>query len=140
MSTTTSQVLEFALGQEQYCVSIEHITEIVDVGEVTNIPNAPPYVEGIMDLRGRTTAIVDPKSIFDIEKRGDPQRIVVFDPEVVADGTAAGWLVDEVEQVSNVADGSVDHSPAGQHDGVRGIVRREDDFVIWIDPAVVHAQ
>jgi purine-binding chemotaxis protein CheW len=139
MSTTTSQVLEFALGDEEYCVSIDHVTEIVDVGDVTTIPNAPPYVEGVMDLRGRTTAIVDPKSIFDIEERVDPKRIVVFDPQVVADGTAAGWLVDEVDQVSSVEDGSVDRSPAGGDDGVKGIVRREEDFVIWIDPAAVHA-
>lgn len=138
-TTTTSQVLEFALGDEQYCVSIDHVTEIVDVGEVTAIPNAPAYVEGVMDLRGRTTAIVDPKTIFDIEERSEPKRIVVFDPEVVADGTAAGWLVDEVDQVRGVDEGTLDRSPAGGGHGIRGIVRREDDFVIWIDPARVHS-
>ena len=137
-TTTTSQVLEFGLGDEQYCVSIDHVTEIVDVGSVTAVPNAPPYVEGVMDLRGRTTAIVDPKTIFDIEARVDPKRIVVFDPQVVADGTAAGWLVDEVEQVLTVPPENVDAPPAGD-EGIQGIVRRDEDFLIWIDPAAVHA-
>ena len=137
--STTSQVLQFALGDERYCVSIDHVTEIVDVGDVTAIPNAPSYVEGVMDLRGRTTAIVDPKSIFDVEEVVTPKRIVVFDPNVVADGTAAGWLVDEVDQVVSVADADVGDPPAGEAGGIRGIVRQDDGFVVWIDPAAIHA-
>ena len=72
-ANTTGQVLEFALGDETYCVSIDYVTEIVDVGELTTVPNAPRHVEGVMDLRGRTTSIVDPKTVFDIGGRADAE-------------------------------------------------------------------
>ena len=140
MSGTKGQVLEFELGEETYCVSIDYVTEIVDAGDLTQVPNAPPHVEGVMDLRGRTTSIVDPKAVFGIDGHGTEQRIIVFDPTIVADQAAAGWLVDEVFQVVQVEPDQVDDSPGQEGDGsVRGVVKRDDDFVIWVDPAAVHA-
>ncbi|MEF8826736.1 MAG: chemotaxis protein CheW, partial [Halapricum sp.] len=101
MSNVTNQVLEFQLGEETYCVSIDYVTEIVDVGELTSVPNAPPHVEGVMDLRGRTTSIINPKVVFDIADGSEAARIIVFDPEIADDDQGAvGWLVDEVYQVS----------------------------------------
>ncbi len=140
-TTTTGQVLEFTLGGETYCVSIDCVTEIVDVGELTAVPNSPPHVEGVMDLRGRTTAIIDPKTVFDISEEGDRQRIIVYDPEIIEDQAAAGWLVDEVHQVVSVDEGDVDESPATDDDAITGVVKRDsEDFVIWVDPAFVHAK
>ena len=139
-SGTKGQVLEFQLGGETYCVSIDYVTEIVDVGDLTTVPNAPPHVEGVMDLRGRTTSIVNPKTVFGIDEAGAEQRVVVFDPNIVADQSAAGWLVDEVYQVVQVDPTQVDDSPGRGSDGsIRGVVKRDDDFVIWVDPAAVHA-
>ncbi|WP_276273836.1 chemotaxis protein CheW [Haloarcula litorea] len=138
--STTGQVLEFELGAETYCVSIDYVTEIVDVGDLTQVPNAPPYVEGVMDLRGRTTSIVDPKTIFGIDGDADGKRIIVFDPEIVQTQGAAGWLVDEVFQVVQITPDQVDRSPANDSGSIRGVVKRDDDFVIWVDPAVVHSE
>jgi len=140
MSDSMGQVLEFELGGETYCVSIDYVTEIVDVGELTAVPNSPRHVEGVMDLRGRTTAIVDPKTVFDITGGGDERRIVVFDPEIIADQEAAGWLVDEVRQVRQVDPETVDPSPAGTDaQSIKGVIKRDDEFVIWVDPTAVHA-
>jgi len=138
-SATTGQVLEFQLGDETYCVSIDYVTEIVDVGELTAVPNAPPHVRGVMDLRGRTTSIVDPKVVFGIDGEGAEKRIIVFDPDIVEDQGAAGWLVDEVYQVVQVTPDQVDQSPANDTGSIRGVVKRDESFVIWVDPAVVHA-
>ncbi|MFC7075292.1 chemotaxis protein CheW [Haloarcula halophila] len=138
-SATTGQVLEFKLGDETYCVSIDYVTEIVDIGELTKVPNAPPHVEGVMDLRGRTTSIVNPKAVFGIDEAGEEKRIIVYDPEIVQTQSAAGWLVDEVYQVVQVSPEQVDRSPANDNGSIRGVVKRDDEFVIWVDPAVVHA-
>ena len=62
----TIQMLEFELGGETYCVDIGYVSEIVDRGSVTPVPNAPDFVEGVMDLRGRTTSIVDPKTLLNV--------------------------------------------------------------------------
>jgi len=138
-STTTGQVLEFKLGDETYCVSIGYVTEIVDIGELTQVPNAPAHVRGVMDLRGRTTSIVDPKTVFGMHDDSDGKRIIVFDPEIVQDQSAAGWLVDEVYQVVQVSPDQIDQSPANESGSIRGVIKRGDEFVIWVDPAVVHS-
>jgi len=138
-SATDGQVLEFALGEETYCVSIDYVTEIVDVGNVTTVPNAPPHIRGVMDLRGRTTSIVDPKVVFGIDDEGEERRIIVFDPVVINDQGAAGWVVDEVFQVVQVDSNDVDDSPSRDQEAIRGVVKRDDDFVIWVNPKSVHS-
>ncbi|WP_251343811.1 chemotaxis protein CheW [Haloplanus halophilus] len=137
--TRTVQLLEFELGSETYCVDIAHVAEIVDVSDLTVIPNSASHVEGVMDLRGKTTTIVDPKAVFGIEDDADGKRIVVFDPERTADGKSIGWIVDEVEQVVEVDESDVESSPVDDDEAVRGVIRRDGDFVIWVRPTVVDA-
>ncbi|RCU48561.1 chemotaxis protein CheW [Haloplanus salinus] len=136
----TVQLLEFELGDGTYAVDIAHVAEIVDVNELTVVPNSPPHVEGVMDLRGKTTTIVDPTVVFGIDGEGARKRIVVFDRERTADGKSVGWIVDEVEQVVEVARDDVESSPVDDgDDAVRGVIKREDDFVIWVRPTVLDA-
>jgi purine-binding chemotaxis protein CheW len=92
-----------------------------------------------MDLRGRTTSIVDPKTVFGIDGDSEGRRIIVFDPDIVQDQGAAGWLVDEVYQVVQVTPEQIDQSPANDSGSIRGVVKRDDEFVIWVDPAIVHS-
>jgi purine-binding chemotaxis protein CheW len=140
MSGATNQVLEFELGEETYCVSIDYVTEIVDVGELTAVPNAPRHVEGVMDLRGRTTSIINPKVVFDITSDRAPQRIIVFDPEISEEEGAIGWLVDEVDQVSTLDPENVDQSPGSkQAESIEGIVKRDAGFMIWVNPTAIQA-
>ncbi|WP_066411912.1 chemotaxis protein CheW [Halorubrum aethiopicum] len=132
-----TKVLEFGLGDGTYCLDIGVIDEIVDAGELTRIPNSPDHVEGVMDLRGRTTTIVDPKTLFSIEETGPRERIVVFDDDDrVSEGGTVGWIVDEVFQVRDVAPDDVDEGTTADDEGVHGIVKSDDRFVVWVAPDV----
>ncbi|WP_410764977.1 chemotaxis protein CheW [Haloferax sp. DFSO60] len=131
------QVLEFQLGSETYCVDIEYVSEIVDKGQLTTVPNAPSYVEGVMDLRGRTTSIINPKSLLNIDEAGESKRIVIFDPGKFEDEAATGWLVDEVYQVVRVSMNDVEEPPLEKDDAIEGVIKRDGELVIWISP--VHA-
>ncbi|MFB6078462.1 MAG: chemotaxis protein CheW [Halarchaeum sp.] len=141
MSTATApdsnaepdQVLEFGLGEETYCLDISYVDEIVDAGELTTIPNTPRHVEGVMDLRGRTTTIIDPKSLFDITGEGARERIVVFDTDAVGEQGTVGWIVDDVYQVRTVNPEDVDAATI-EDDSVHGIIKDDDGFVIWVQP------
>ncbi|MFC7028570.1 chemotaxis protein CheW [Halomicroarcula sp. GCM10025710] len=75
--------------------------------DVTRVPNTDAYVEGVVDLRGQITTILDPKSMMDIDDEGDQNLVVVFDPEMFEEQGAVGWIVDEVRQVSPVAESEV---------------------------------
>ncbi|MWV63631.1 chemotaxis protein CheW [Halorubrum sp. JWXQ-INN 858] len=131
-----TKVLEFGLGDGTYCLDIGVIDEIVDAGELTRIPNSPAHVEGVMDLRGRTTTIVDPKTLFGIDEGGSRDRIVVLDADCLDESGTIGWMVDEVFQVRDVAPEDVDEGTTADDDGVNGIVKSDDRFVVWIAPDV----
>ncbi|MBX0324491.1 chemotaxis protein CheW [Halomicroarcula sp. F13] len=129
------RVLEFALGEEYYCLDIEYVEEIVKRDAVTRVPNTPDYVEGVVDLRGQITTILEPKQMMDIPEDGSQDLIVVFDPEVFEEQGAVGWVVDSVRQVVPVAESEVNDPPVDA-EYVRGVVDREDhdQFVIWVEP------
>ncbi|ELY49198.1 chemotaxis protein CheW [Natronolimnohabitans innermongolicus] len=129
-----AHVLEFDLAGNRYCVEIGYIAEIVNAAEITSIPNTPAHVEGVMDLRGETTKIVNLKTMFDLEDRSHGNRIIVFKRKRGAD-ERIGWLADEVQQVHTLDPETVDTGVDST--GIAGIVRREDRFVVWIDPTDV---
>ncbi|MDY6776254.1 MAG: chemotaxis protein CheW [Halobacteria archaeon] len=142
MSTQAqSQVLEFDLGSKKYCVDITEVSEIIDKGSLTPIPNSAPHVEGVMDLRGQTTKIINPKKVLGIEG-GDEKRIIVFDGSGSESGTdetqtdLSGWLVDEVHEVIKVSEDDLDESVGD--DNVKGVIRDDGDFVIWIEPSGIN--
>ena len=129
-----TQVLEFGLGEETYCLDIGYIDEIVDATDLTAIPNSPRHVEGVMDLRGKTTTIIDPKSFLGVAESGARERIIVFDPSEIDDGGTVGWVVDEVFQVRDVTPDQVDATTIDADESVRGIVKDDDRFVVWVEP------
>jgi purine-binding chemotaxis protein CheW len=87
-----------------------------------------------MDLRGRTTSIVNPKSLLNIREDTESKRIVIFDSEEFADDAAIGWVVDEVYQVVRVSMTEVEQPPLDNDESIEGIIKRDDELVIWISP------
>ena len=135
MPTTVGdvQVLEFRLEDRNYCIDIAHVDEIVDKGELTPLPNSPPRVEGVMDLRGTTTTIVNPKTVLDLDETETGDRVVVLESD---DDGNVGWLIDAVNQVVGVDPDAVDESV--ENESVRGIVRQDDGFVVWVKPETIN--
>jgi len=129
------RVLEFRLGDEQYCLDIQHVEEIVKEGTVTRVPNTPDHVRGVVDLRGQITTILDPKVSLDIDETDDEQLIIVFDEETFEDQGHTGWVVDEVRQVMPIKESEVKDSPLDQQ-AVNGVIERDGEFVIWTEPEV----
>ncbi|WP_158056492.1 chemotaxis protein CheW [Halorussus halophilus] len=138
MSQTVSdvQVLEFRLEDRKYCIDIAHVDEIVDKDDLTPLPNSDPRVEGVMDLRGTTTTIINPKYVLDIDQSETGERVVVLETDDEEEG-AVGWLIDSVHQVFSIDGDAVDESV--ESDSVHGIVRREDGFVVWVKPEKINA-
>jgi purine-binding chemotaxis protein CheW len=131
MEGETITVLEFSLGDERYCIDISHVEEIVDADDdITPVPNSDPQVVGVVDLRGETTTIVDPNVSLGLDGDTTGDRIVVL-----ADQDGKGLLIDEVHEVVTVDPTNVDESTASE--STRGVLRHEDRFVVWIEPAAL---
>ena len=129
------RVLEFTVGDQVYCIDIERVEEIVKREEVTRVPNTDDYVEGVVDLRGQITTILDTKQLLDVETAGRESLLVIFAPDAFEEHGTVGWVVDEVRQVVPVVDSHV-RRPPSEDDHVRGIVDREDEdeLIVWIRP------
>lgn len=134
---TGVEVLEFTLGSETYCVDIRYVEEIVDKGELTEVPNSAPYVEGVMDLRGRTTTIIDPKAVLEIDESGTRDRIIIFDPDEVGSEGAIGWIVDDADRVGQVADDDAEETSVSDDEAINGVIKQGDDFVVFVDPTAI---
>ncbi|UWG47644.1 Chemotaxis signal transduction protein [Halanaeroarchaeum sp. HSR-CO] len=128
------EVLEFDLEGKRYCVTLDTVDEIVtNDGAITEIPNTSPEVVGVMDLRGETTTIVDPRVSLGRKTGSRPKYVVVFESE----DRPVGWLIQDVYQVTTV-DG--DHLDETVGEGaVNGVFKRDDEFSIWVDPDAINA-
>jgi purine-binding chemotaxis protein CheW len=100
------QLVVFALASEAYGVDINTVREIIRMQEITFVPNAPDFVEGVINLRGRVIPIVDLRKRFGLtvtEQTAD-SRIVVVD---IA-GENIGVIVDAVMEVMRVAGDAIE--------------------------------
>lgn len=128
------QVLEFTLGEERYCVAIDAVDEIVRSSAITELPDSPSHVVGMMDLRGETTLVVDPKRIFNTGTGDGADQVVIFDG---GESTQVGWLVDRVHKVDDLVDPELDPVEDNRH--INGVVSEDDQFTLWVDPDEVNA-
>jgi purine-binding chemotaxis protein CheW len=104
------QVVIFHLDKEEFGVPIESVQEIVRVPEVlTKVPNAPPFVEGVINLRGAVLPVVDLRRRLDLPaiERSDRQRVMVF----LIDGLRTGFIVDSVAEVLKIPKAAIEPAP-----------------------------
>jgi len=139
-------VVEFLLGKEHYAVNLTDIREVVEYTAITPLPNAPAAVQGIIDLRGEITTILDLRQRLNIAVQADAKketsRIIVLDEKITRVKT--GVLVDDVLSISMFEKSDVDTSMDGGNWGesaILGTIRRKTkeqdqektDLIIWID-------
>ena len=91
------QVVLFRLGKQEFGAPISEVKEIIMMPDVTPMPNAPGFIEGIINLRGQIIAIIDLRKRFDLPRteRVEQARIVV----VQAAGETVGIIVDTAPEV-----------------------------------------
>lgn len=103
------QIVTFSLGKEHYCVVIDKVKEIIRVPEITEIPRAPVFIEGLINLRGNVVSVIDLRKFFKIEpsiknNEEDLTRIIIAD----LDNLALGLIVDSVWEVVRVRSDQID--------------------------------
>lgn len=131
----TQQLVVMRLASEDYGVEITHVREIIRIQNITEVPQAPAYVEGIINLRGAVIPVVDLRKRFGLEiaEESAETRIVVVD---VREHTV-GLIVDGVTEVITVPASSVEPvgnlAAASITSDLRGIVNLPEKLIILID-------
>lgn len=138
MSITENEILQlvsFKLGKEEFGVDILKVQEINRMMKITEMPNAPEFVEGIVNLRGRIIPIVDLKKRLDLppKEHDNSTRIIVVDLA----GKTVGFIVDEVSEVLRI-ESSITEPPPEMAAGINSeyitsVAKLEDRLLILLD-------
>jgi purine-binding chemotaxis protein CheW len=104
------QVVVFRLDKEEFGAPIESVQEIVRVpDELTHVPRAPAFVEGVINLRGAVLPVIDLRRRLGLPtvERSDRQRIMVF----LIEGMRTGFIVDSVAEVLKISKSAIQTAP-----------------------------
>lgn len=107
---SSQQIVTFRLGSEEYGVDIMKVQEIILPGQITQVPEVPEFIEGVINLRGNVIPIIDLRKRFGqpIVAAGEETRIIVVN---VRERTM-GVIVDAVSEVLRIAQDEIDPPPA----------------------------
>ena len=140
------QIVEFVLEEEHFAIDLFDVKEVVEYTTITKLPNTPPYIKGMIDLRGEITTIVDLKQRLNIHEGAEiveeNKRIIVLDEKITK--SKVGIMVDDVSSVSTFDLSQVDDtSGTGDQDAnaIIGIIKKKvrvkdkdvNELIIWID-------
>ncbi len=129
------QLVSFRIGNEEFGVDILKVQEINRMLDVTSVPNAPEYVDGVINLRGKVIPILNLRRRFGMERRerDKDSRIVV----VEIAGKTIGFVVDAVNEVLRIPKSVTEPPPpivAGiQSDYVTAVGKLEGRLLILLD-------
>ena len=129
------QLVSFNIGDEEFGVDILKVQEINRMLEVTRVPNAPEFVDGVINLRGKVIPIIDLRRRFQMERKEHDKhtRIVV----VELNGKVVGFVVDAVSEVLRIPKSITEPPPpiaAGiGTEYITAVAKLEDRLLILLD-------
>ena len=129
------QLVVFKLGNEEYCVDIQQVREIIKVVDVTRVPKAPDFIEGVINLRGQITPVLDLRKRLDLpeSERGEDTRIIVIE----LGKNVVGMVVDSVMEVCRLPEKSIDPTPTISTEVgaefIKGVGKLGDRLLILLD-------
>src|SRR5579863_9837391 len=106
--------LVFHLGEEEFGIQVQKVREIMGVQDITQVPQTPPHVKGVINLRGKVIPVVDLRLKFDMPAREYTHRTCIIVVQISgARGTMPmGIVVDGVVEVLNIAGAEVEDTPS----------------------------
>jgi len=134
-ATGSVQLVSFKLSNEIYGIEITAIREIILVGDITQIPETPHYIKGLINLRSSVIPVIDLRARFSLaeDEHTSESRIMVLNV-----GTRTiGIIVDSVSEVLRVSDDQISPAPPTVvslgHEYMTGLVRIGERLLILLD-------
>jgi purine-binding chemotaxis protein CheW len=137
--TTSSQYLCFRLAGEECAIGILRVREIIEFVTVTRVPATPPWVRGVMNLRGGVVPVIDLAVKFGLSGSPVTKRtcIVIVEADLDGEPTVMGIVVDAVSQVLELSPADIEPPPpfgtSVRVDYLLGLGKFGDRFVLLLD-------
>ncbi len=131
------QLVTFRVGREYYGIDILRIREVINHRNITRIPNAPRFVEGVLELRGQVIPIIDLKKRLNLDYSGQKtrDRIVILDLR-----EPLGIIVDDISRILRLPGSSYEPVPdalvsTGVSGAIESLAKTDDGHLILVlDP------
>jgi purine-binding chemotaxis protein CheW len=133
------QYLTFLLAGEEYGIAILRVREIVECGAVTRVPGTPPFIRGVVNLRGTVLPVVDLSMKFGLGETALSRwtSVVIVDAEWEGVTTTLGLMTDAMSRVLDLGPGEIEPVPSFgvpiKLDYLLGMGRAEPRFVLLLD-------
>lgn len=131
--------LVFQLGREEFGIQVMKVREIMGVQDITAVPQTPPHVKGVLNLRGKVIPVVDLRLKFGLPEVAYTQRTCIIVVQVQGDTSSLlmGIVVDGVAEVLNLVAADIENTPDFGH-GVAnayllGMAKVKDKVKILLD-------
>jgi len=129
------QWVTFRLENETYGINVMQVQEVLRYSEIAPVPGAPPYVLGIINLRGNVVTVIDTRQRFGLvtSDTTDQTRIVIIE----AENQVVGILVDAVAEVVYLRQSEIETTPnVGNEESakfIQGVCHNNDELLILVD-------
>ncbi|MEA3363386.1 MAG: chemotaxis protein CheW [Thermodesulfobacteriota bacterium] len=133
--TQKDKYLTFHLAGENYGIEIQYVIEIIGIQNITEVPDMPVFIRGVINLRGKVVPIMDVRARFGIEARDYDDRTCII--VVNIDNTEVGLVVDEVSEVMDIPEKNVEPAPKTHKNNedsyIQGMGKMNADVKILLD-------
>jgi purine-binding chemotaxis protein CheW len=131
---SASQVVVFGLQDRQYAFAIATVTEILRMVAITEVPESPEWLTGVINLRGRTVPVIDLRTRLGLSRRAPRRDTAILVVECAA--RPVGFIADEVVEIVALPTASVDSVDelAGETHPVSAVARQEERLIVILDP------
>jgi purine-binding chemotaxis protein CheW len=136
---TDEQFVTLGIDREVFAVPVAVVREILDMRPMFRVPEAPPHLAGLIDVRGRSVPVIDLRLRLGLPAvpPTDATRILVIEATVGGRSLLIGVITDRVFEVAALDDGVLEAPPdigvRWRSDHIRGVGRRGDSFVVVFD-------
>ena len=132
--TQKDKYLTFQVAREHYGIEICYVTEIIGIQAITELPEMPDFIKGVINLRGNVIPVMDVRARFKLSDRDYDERTCIIVVEIK--DAAVGLIVDEVMEVMDITEDSVEPPPkatAKNSNFLQGIGKVENDVKIILN-------
>ena len=140
-AAAVTSYITFKLGDELFAIDVARVREVLDLSEITRVPSAPPYMRGVVNVRGSAVPVVDLRHKFGLPATDDTvnTRIVVLEGEP----PVVGGRADSVHEVLELERSQIREPPRiamrWRADMIDGLGKKGEQFILVLDIARVFA-
>jgi purine-binding chemotaxis protein CheW len=135
--TQKDKYLIFSIGKQYYGIDIKYVIEIIGIEPITEVPELPNYVKGVINLRGKIIPVMDVRLKFKKEEKEYDDRTCIIVVEI--GDICIGLIIDRVLEVANINENNISPPPKtssnkeNSNKYIKGIGKIQDEVRLLID-------